>query len=157
MFKKILVATDLRDTSQQALATAAEMAREHKSTLLVVNVVPDPMNQPWVIEAYGVDWIRVREDVCRAAAGELNKLVSDIAPSSPRVETEVLIGVPAAEIVRYAREHGVDLMVVGTHGRGQLRRAFLGSVADRVVREASCPVLVVRGRIRRAVRVAHAA
>jgi nucleotide-binding universal stress UspA family protein len=52
--------------------------------------------------------------------------------------------VPASEMVRYAHEQSIDLIVVGTHGRGPVRRAFLGSVADRVLREAPCPVLIVR-------------
>ena len=54
----------------------------------------------------------------------------------------MLVGTPAEEIARFARQHGADLIVMGTHGYGPVRRFLLGSVADRVVREASCPVLL---------------
>jgi nucleotide-binding universal stress UspA family protein len=144
MFKKILVATDLGEVSAQALASATQMAREHDSTLVVVNVIPDPLNQPWATEAYGIDWSEVVENMRSAARGELKRVVSGITPPLAAIETEVLVGAPATEIVRYASERGVDVIVLGTHGRGPVRRAFLGSVAERVVREAPCPVLIVR-------------
>ncbi len=61
-----------------------------------------------------------------------------------RVSTAKAIGEPAAEIVAYAEEQGVDLLVMGTHGRTGLQHALLGSIAERVVRRARCPVLTVR-------------
>jgi universal stress protein A len=60
----------------------------------------------------------------------------------------MVVGDPAAEIVRWAKGHGPDLLVLGTHGRRGLRRFVLGSVAERVLREAPCPVLVARARKR---------
>jgi nucleotide-binding universal stress UspA family protein len=63
---------------------------------------------------------------------------------APRVGTEKAVGEPAAEIVSYARSSGVDLLVLGTHGRTGLEHALMGSVAERVVRKAHCPVLTVR-------------
>ena len=76
--------------------------------------------------------------------GAIRRMIGEIKPPLPQVQPEVLVGPPATEIVRYAREHGIDLIVVGTHGRGPIRRAFVGSVAERVLREAACPVLIVR-------------
>jgi nucleotide-binding universal stress UspA family protein len=157
MFKKILVATDLGDVSKQALSSAARLAGEHKASLYVVNVVFDPMTQPWGVEAYGIDLPQLLENLRRDALAEVTRLVSDIKPPLPIVQTEVLVGAPATEIVRYAREQAVDLIVVGTHGRGPVGRAFLGSVAERVVREAPCPVMIVRSKSVRARRVPHAA
>lgn len=63
---------------------------------------------------------------------------------APRVETAKEAGEPAAEIVAFARERGVDLLVLGTHGRTGLEHALMGSIAERVVRKAHCPVLTVR-------------
>jgi nucleotide-binding universal stress UspA family protein len=144
MFKKILVATDLGDVSTQAVAVAAQLAREHESSLCVLHVIVDPMTQPWSAEAYGIDFPQLIEDIRRDALAQLKRLVASIKPALPIVRTEVLVGVPASEMVRYAHEQSIDLIVVGTHGRGPVRRAFLGSVADRVLREAPCPVLIVR-------------
>jgi nucleotide-binding universal stress UspA family protein len=62
----------------------------------------------------------------------------------PRVGMEKAVGEPAAEILSYAERSGVDLLVLGTHGRTGLEHALMGSVAERVVRKAHCPVLTVR-------------
>jgi nucleotide-binding universal stress UspA family protein len=74
------------------------------------------------------------------SAQRLADLSASLGAGVP-VVTAVLFGDPANEIVRYAREHDIDLIVVGTHGRTGLSRALLGSVAERVIRTASCPVL----------------
>jgi nucleotide-binding universal stress UspA family protein len=157
MFTKILVATDLDKTSKEAVTAAAHLAREQRASLYIVNVVLDPMTQPWALEAYGIDFPRLVEDLRHGSLAQLKQVVAGIKPELPSVRPEVLVGAPASEIVQYAREQGVDLIVVGTHGRGPVRRAFLGSVAERVVREAPCPVLVVRSKSGRAVRPAQAA
>jgi len=77
----------------------------------------------------------------RAGLDEERRIALDHGVAS--VEVLWVEGPPAPEIVRVAREQSADLIVVGTHGRGLLARAILGSVADRVVRSAHCPVLVV--------------
>jgi nucleotide-binding universal stress UspA family protein len=66
-----------------------------------------------------------------------------------RVSVEVVVGPAAFEIVRYANERAADILVLGSHGRGVIRRFLLGGVAERVLREASCPVLVVPDRVLR--------
>ena len=144
MFSTILVASDLNEASKHAVAAAARLAREQEASLHVVTVVLDPMTQPWAAEAYGIDLADMVDDMRRRASQALRSVIDEIKPPLAHVHSQVLVGTPATEIVRYAREQGVDLIVVGTHGRGPIRRAFLGSVAERVLREAPCPVLVVR-------------
>ena len=131
MFKAILIATDLSDTSERALGTAVQLAREHGAALHLVHVIRDPATEPWALDAFGVDFDALLEQVHSRAQRE----VTGSAPA---------VGSPAAEIVRYATAIGADLIVVGSHGRRSIQRVFLGSVADRVLHEASCPVLVVR-------------
>lgn len=157
MFTKILVATDLGKASREAVTAAAQFAREQRASLYVLNVVPDPMTQPWTAEAYGIDLPRLTEDLRQGALAELNRLAASIKPELPVVRADVLVGAPASAIIGYAREQGVDLIVMGTHGRGPVRRAFLGSVADRVLREAPCPVLIVRPAVAGATEVLDAA
>lgn len=144
MFKKILVATDLNEASRHAVAAAVRLAREQQASLHIVNVVLDPTSQPWAAEAYGIDLADMVDDMRRRGLQAIRRMIGEIKPPLPLVQPEVLVGPPATEIVRYAREHGIDLIVVGTHGRGPIRRAFVGSVAERVLREAACPVLIVR-------------
>jgi len=157
MFTKILVATDLGKASREAVTAAAQLAREQRASLFALYVVRDPMTQPWSAEAYGIDLPRLTEDLRQGAVAELNALAASIKPELRVVRAEVLVGAPASEIIRYAREQGVDLIVMGTHGRGPVRRAFLGSVADRVLREAPCPVLIVRPAVAGATEVLDAA
>ena len=64
-----------------------------------------------------------------------------------RVSLQVIVGPAACAIVRYAGERGADLLVLGSHGRGVIRRFLLGSVAERVLREAGCPVMIVPDRV----------
>jgi nucleotide-binding universal stress UspA family protein len=80
-----------------------------------------------------------------ATAGrQLDELKAVVADKGVGVETTVITGRPPQSIVDYAATEGFDLIVMGTHGRTGLSHAFLGSVAERVVRKAPCPVLTVR-------------
>jgi nucleotide-binding universal stress UspA family protein len=101
---------------------------------------------PWTTGAPGLDLEAVqrswREDAEERLAGITAQWVID--PRS--IPTAVTCGMPAAEIVRDAAEQGADAIVLGSHGHGLVRRFMLGSVADRVIRHARCPVLVVPHR-----------
>jgi nucleotide-binding universal stress UspA family protein len=144
MFRQILVATDLTTISRRAVDRASALARAGRSHLHILHVVRDPRTEPWVVEAYGVDWEGLRAEARakgrRALAAATRRLRLD--PRSTSLETRV--GVPADEILKYARQRAVDLIVVGTHGRGRLASTLLGSVAEDVVRRAACPILIVR-------------
>ena len=144
MFKRILVATDLTKASERAFAVGVQLAREHGAALWIVHVVKDPATEPWALEAYGVDFGALTREGLAAAKRALAAHVERIIPPLQAVSAEVVLGNAVDEIVRYANEAKVDLIVVGSHGRGPVQRAFLGSVADRVLRLAICPVLLVR-------------
>jgi nucleotide-binding universal stress UspA family protein len=81
------------------------------------------------------------EERCR---GQLNELEEKFHREDIKIETILLSGVPFVEIVKLAREEEYDLIVVGTHGRGGLKHLLIGSVAEKVVRRAACPVLTVK-------------
>jgi nucleotide-binding universal stress UspA family protein len=134
--KQILFATDFSSGSEQAARIARDYARQLGARLHLLHVVwpaADPAPRPRL----------------QALAAELG---ADV-PVVPAVES----GMPVADrIVDYAERHGVDLIVVGTHGRTGFSRALIGSVAERVVRTASCPVLTVPTRPRREVPEAEA-
>jgi len=140
---RILVAIDFSVPSAAAWATARGLARALRAELLLAHVFAEPplfsegpFAGPRVREVYaaGRAWVdKTLEEWAAAARAE-----------GLTVRVQVREGAPYREIVALAGEERVDLVVVGTHGRGGLERALLGSVADRVIRLAPCPVLSVR-------------
>jgi nucleotide-binding universal stress UspA family protein len=119
---EVLVATDFSETAADAVRVAVQHARRAGARLHLLHVVP-PHTDP-VLQR------------------RLEQLAAELESTVP-VVTAVRTGVPAACIVDYAAQHGVELIVVGTHGRTGVTRALIGSVAERVVRTSPCPVLTV--------------
>ena len=147
--KNILVATDFGHTAAAALAYGRELARQYQGHLHVFHALDDLQ---W---RYSLDMspgllVGIQEDLEEGARQRMTALLTDedrtqlhavgmISPMCPD---------PAEAIVEYARRAAVDVIVIGTHGRRGMSRLFLGSVAERVVRTAPCPVLTVRQRER---------
>jgi nucleotide-binding universal stress UspA family protein len=143
--KNILVATDFGEAADSALAYGRELATRFDGTLHVLNVVENLFAGPFAAEAYSVLVPEMQKEVEAAARQRLHELLIDSDGSGPRTTSAIITsGSPAYTIVEYAREHAIDLIVMGTHGRGALAHVVMGSVAERVVRLASCPVLTVR-------------
>ena len=141
----ILVATDFSEPSAAALTYGGALARHFTSTLHVVHIVgkmPSGFNGA---DGYLVSMPHLQQQTEEAARVELDALRID-ADEPPLTIRRVLItaDVPAAAIVDYANEQRIGLIIAGTHGRGAVAHAFIGSVAERVVRTAPCPVLTVR-------------
>jgi nucleotide-binding universal stress UspA family protein len=144
-FHRILCATDFSATSLEALDVALALARDTGAEVHVVSVVPDPLTQPWMVEGAGMDFGELRQVWTSDAERVLKHLVAD-RQLDGRVTATVLMGTPAAELLQYASDHACDLVVLGSHGHGLVRRFLLGSVADRVFKSAACAVLVVPHR-----------
>ena len=144
ILNSVLVASDFGDTSEAALAYGCNLARAFGAKLHVLHVASG-LTVPGVADFYPAGLDELQTDVEESARKRLERLIagSDAARmnAEPVVRTSAAI---APAIVDYAREAGVDMIVVGTHGRGPVAHLFVGSVAERVVRMASCPVLVVR-------------
>ncbi|MBN2577982.1 MAG: universal stress protein [Pirellulales bacterium] len=135
--KTVIVPIDFSDDSFTALETAKELA-DNPACLHVVHVLPVLMaSDP------GVIWENI-DDPSRSehAAEALRKQLAD--RGLPRVSVEVRIGDPGHEITAYAEELHADLIVLSSHGRNALTRLLIGSVADRVIHLAHCPVLVLK-------------
>lgn len=138
----ILVPTDFSEPSQSAIKYARAFAEQFKATVHVLHVLEDPFIYAPTSEGYMVPPGLI-EEMEKAARDRLQKAFPVEGPSV-QVELVLKHGSPFVEIVRYAREHDVDLVVIGTHGRGPIAHMLLGSVAEKVVRKAPCPVLTVR-------------
>jgi nucleotide-binding universal stress UspA family protein len=145
-FHTIVVAVDFSDTSMDAIDAALELARGQQNRVHLLNVVPDVFHSPGLTEAPGVDWPQVQRNCIDQARNQLVELAANCKLDPQRITIAVEVGAPAPEIVRYASEHDGRVIVLGSHGHGVVRRFMLGSVADRVLRQASCPVLFVPHR-----------
>jgi universal stress protein A len=141
---RILVPTDFSATSDVALDYAIAMAKRFGASLQVLHVVDDPFVGGAVgSEVYITNVPAMRVHLVDEAASKLVRLLPQCGRVAAR--TEVRVGKPADVIRDVAEEHGVDLIVMGTHGRTGMAHLLLGSVAEKIVREAPCPVLTVRG------------
>jgi nucleotide-binding universal stress UspA family protein len=140
----VLVATDFSEPSSVALDYGRELARTYGAKLHVLHVVED-LRWRYATDMAPTALVGVQEDLEASAASRLDALVTDEDRRQLRAHAVALTAVaPAEAIVQYARTEGVDVIVMGTHGRNGLAHLFMGSVAERVVRLAPCPVLTVR-------------
>ena len=142
--KTILVATDFSDASGLALTYAKELARQFDSTLHLLHVAADADVSPGTEALWGFSETEVQRRWVDEATAKLAGLCSAEEQAAFPVRTAVEIGPPADGVLRYAGDHRVDLIVMGTRGRGAVEQLLLGSVAAEVVRRAPCPVLTVR-------------
>lgn len=137
-FKRILVATDFSDGTPTALAHAFSVAQENESRVTLLHVVH---------RAEATDLSdRYRESLICGVRKQLDDMVPAEARHWSEVATRVETGVPYRMILRIIEEERPDLLVMNIHGKGALDRALLGSTAERVVRAASCPVMMIPPR-----------
>ena len=141
---KVLVATDFSETSEAALKYGREFARMFSARLHVLHVVENTVM--WVgPEAAGFDYARLQADLEASARERLNGVVTSEDREQLNAVGAIRLGTsPALDIARYAKAEGIDMIVMGTHGRGMIGQLLMGSVAEKVVRIAPCPVLTVR-------------
>ena len=143
--KKILVPTDFSDHSERAAAYAVELAKRYEADEIHCVHVSDIPADLLATSAYYMtgpseQFIeQVREEGRKGLEAFARKNFEDRP-----VHTVFLEGRPFVEIIRYARENQIDLIVISTHGRSGIKHALFGSVAEQVVRNAPCPVLVVK-------------
>ena len=139
-----MLATDLSPASRPAFRAALQWARRRHAVLDVVHVFmpPSPFGVPG---GPGMpSWEDLETRARTSARKRLAELSAAAARSGVQVRTHLADGAPEREVARLARRRHADLVVIGTHGRTGLSRAFMGSVAERIVRAAPCPVLAVR-------------
>jgi nucleotide-binding universal stress UspA family protein len=139
--KKILVPTDFSACASEALRLATELAARFDGSVTLLHVYQIPAYP--LAEGTFVGGPQVTAEIVKDIVSALDKTKKE-ADSRVPVTTQIAEGVPYLEVARVAREGKFDLVVIGTHGRTGLRHALLGSVAEKVVRGASCPVLTVR-------------
>lgn len=142
--RKILIATDFSTPCHSAVIKAKELADAFGASLNVLHVVEEPFGYLGDLHAYLPEVDAYREELSNAARTALHQVLTPEEIQHYHAELALRTGTPYVEIVRYALKHAIDLVVVGSHGRGPWRQMLLGSVAEKVVRYATCPVLTVR-------------
>ena len=144
VLKNILVATDFGEASDAALMYGRDLARTFGARLRVLHVAENVLIR-FANEASSAYLPELQVQVEENARKRIDVLVTDDDRKTLNAEPAVITSIGTADtIVQYAKDHAVDLIVMGTHGRRAFAHALMGSVAERVVRMAPCPVLTVR-------------
>lgn len=141
-WKKILCPVDFSDGAQLSIETAVRVANEANAELVIANVLASPVY--YVIEPIAFPAAFISDLAQAAEEGLARSKELAVRLGATRVSTQLLHGDAAHEIVELAKRDDFDLVVIGTHGRTGIKHALLGSVAEKVVRHATVPVLVVR-------------
>jgi len=143
--KNILVATDFSEPSDAALTYGRALARTFDATLHVLHVAENLASGVYGADGYVASLPEMQTEIEDTAREQLDQLLID-SDATPLPTRRVVIASnsPALAIVEYAGMERIDLIVTGTHGRGAMAHLLMGSVAERVVRTAPCPVLTVR-------------
>lgn len=140
---RILVPTDFSEPADEALDYALGLGKSLGATVSLVHVFDDPFERTLYSEQYVPMPAEIRDEILANVQQQLAERAARSGRSD--VTSAILSGPPAQAIVDSAREQKADLIVMGTHGRHGVAHLLMGSVAERVVRTATCPVLTVRG------------
>ncbi len=142
-FNKILVPTDFSESAQYALPYAVDLAEKYQASLHLLHVV-EPIIAP-VDFAWGTySYPDIEKQLSGYVEESLAKIIKDMIPKEQVCESTSLHGKPWREIITFAREQEMDLIVMATHGLSGFSHALYGSTAEKIVRKAPCQVLVVR-------------
>lgn len=135
---RILVAVDFSETSDKAFDHALSLARAFEAELLAIHVLEEPiLYAPTTAQVY-------RDEFEKTMQGRMDELLARHSGEGVEIRTLLKPGPPFLEVIRTAEAENCDMIVMGTHGHGPVQNMLMGSVAEKVVRKAKCPVLVVR-------------
>ncbi len=144
MFKKILCPIDFSEVTGEILRYTAEIAKRFDAEIHLFHVIPN-LNyfSPYESFLTPENLVAIERNIEKEVSKDFDKAVKAIDPALP-VTRVIKTGVTFVEIIDYIREVGIDLCVMGTHGRSGVEHILIGSVAEKVVRKAPCPVLTIR-------------
>jgi universal stress protein A len=147
-YDKILVPIDFSEHSRRTVSYAIKTASKHQATIYLLHVfqIPDYVVTPYARRRQNCAEVQSQVDSAEQAAREtLQDFADELSKKGINVQPYLRVGYPFDEIVLMANHFNVDLIIIGSHGRGAISRLLLGSTAERVVEHAPCPVLVVKG------------
>ncbi len=141
--QNILVPTDFSEPADAALAYATELAEKFDGRIHLLHVVAMPYLYPIATEMSGFPVNELATEAQMSARKTLEELAAGLGLPPGRVSVETVVGTPVSEILETIGDERIDLVVMGTHGRGMVEHLLLGSVAERIVRRSPVPVLTV--------------
>jgi len=142
-FNKILFATDFSKSSENAFRYAFTLARRFEARLLIVHVINEPVDLRGFYVPH-ISFDKLEAEIEEGAKKMMESFVRTHILDFDNFETAILPGVPYDEIIKKGTDEGVDLIVLGTHGRTGLDHVLFGSTAEKVVRKSPIPVMTVR-------------
>jgi universal stress protein A len=147
-YDRILVPIDFSEQSKRTVSYATRTAKRNNSTIYLLHVfqIPDYVVIPYARRSQNSVEVQSHVDAAEQDAREnLEAFAQELSKRGIKVQPYLRVGYPFDEIVLMAKHFDVDLIIIGSHGRGGISRLLVGSTAERVVEHASCPVLVVKG------------
>ena len=142
--KKIVAPTDFSKPSLEGLRNAIELAEKFNAELIIVYVIEPPVWSGLAYSPTGYNPPDITESLKEEAMKNLDKLQSEMIPENIPYRLLTLEGKPADQIVSFSDEQAANMIVIATHGYSGFHRFVFGSVTERVVRTATCPVLTIR-------------
>jgi universal stress protein A len=145
-YRNILFCTDFSENARAALPHAIDLAKKYGANLHLVHVYQEAgeMAEFEISSNLKMDWIRVAQLMGTEMEKKLQALCKEATREIGSCEAKMLRGKAHTEILRYARQHPIDLIVMASHGLTGLEQALFGSTAERVLRESPCPVFIVK-------------
>lgn len=142
MYKKILVPTDASEYSKRALIKAIELAHHFQAEIILMHVTFTPQAYWGYTISYGISV--TQEDLNRNGEMALEAALMGVSTEGVKITTVLEIGHPVSKILEQIKKDNIDLVVIGSHGYGPITGSVLGSVSQRVLQKATCPVLLVK-------------
>lgn len=142
MFKKILCPVDFSKFTEEVIAYAADIAKQYGAELHVLHVIPNlTYFTPYESFLTPENLVAVEKNIQNEVERDFGKILKHVGMEIKKV---VKTGVAFVEIIDYAKSEGIDLIVMGTHGRSGIEHILIGNVAEKVVRKSPCPVMTIR-------------
>ena len=142
-FKKILCPIDFSEYSYDALEFAKTLSKNFNSKLYVVHIIYEPADFTGFYVPH-ISFDKIRSEIESGAKKIMEEVKEKKLQDLPGAETMIIFGSPAEEIVRFAKDKEVDLIVIGSQGKKGIEKMVFGSTAEKVVKKSNCPVLVIK-------------
>jgi len=143
MIKKILIPTDFSSSAMHALKYAVEFNKSFNARLYILHVLQDITDfsefnlSPTILP-------QLYAEFEQNATHKLEEIVNHLVPKDTACDTYIIHGVPFFEIIQFSKDEGIDLIIMGSHGRTGIKHVLFGSTAEKVVKKAACPVLTIK-------------
>jgi len=143
MFKKILYPTDFSEVSKKAISYIKQLKEAGTQEVVVLHVLNEKGIEAMALYASG-SFDELLQRVEKEAADEMKEIEADLKESGFKVKLRIEIGIPLTDILKVEQEEGVSTIVIGSHGKSNVKEMLLGSVSEKVIRKSKNPVLVIR-------------